>query len=338
MADNPKEAGATAKPAAAPATGTNASPAKAPTTLGAAQAAPAAPVKQATAPAAPEKAAIAEKAKTSEKAGAAPISSAQSTAAQSKPAPAAPRTTGVKAGSAKTRVKPARATALGASSRKTGQSKISRSKAAVNTTAAGKARAIAKPASNRISAVKAQTETAAKAAPTKPAVTRPETKTVPETQPSIIELKEKIMATKNTTTDYTDTVSAAVADIQDRQKAAYEKGNEMLAEMTDFAKGTTEAVVESSKIVASAMQDLGRSYAEEARNAYEQATADLKEIAAVKSPTELFQLQGKILRRNFDAVVATTSKNAETVMKVSNDAFAPISARLNVAAEKFSKA
>ena len=97
-------------------------------------------------------------------------------------------------------------------------------------------------------------------------------------------------------------------------------------------------MVESGKIFSTGMQELARTYVEDAKSAYEQMTADLKEMAAIKSPTELLQLQGKIMRRNFDAVVASTSKNTEKMMKLSNDAFAPISARLNVAAEKMTKA
>ena len=61
-------------------------------------------------------------------------------------------------------------------------------------------------------------------------------------------------------------------------------------------------------------------------------------MAAIKSPTEFFQLQGEIARRNFDAMVATTSKNAEMMMKLANEAFAPISTRASVATEKLSKA
>jgi phasin family protein len=61
-------------------------------------------------------------------------------------------------------------------------------------------------------------------------------------------------------------------------------------------------------------------------------------MAAVKSPTELFQLQGKIMRRNFDAMVAATSKSTETGMKLANDAIAPLSARVNLTVETLSKA
>jgi len=96
-------------------------------------------------------------------------------------------------------------------------------------------------------------------------------------------------------------------------------------------------VVESGKIFAAGAQDLGKTYVEEAKSAYETLTGDLKEIAAIKSPTELFQLQGKILRRNFDALVATSSKNTEAAMKLANDAFAPLTGRVNLAAEKLAK-
>ena len=56
--------------------------------------------------------------------------------------------------------------------------------------------------------------------------------------------------------------------------------------------------------------------------------------AAVEAPTELFQLQGEIARRNFDAVVAYGSKRTEAWVKLYNDAFAPISNRVSVAVEK----
>ncbi len=183
-----------------------------------------------------------------------------------------------------------------------------------------------------------------KAASKKPAAKKSVAKPAPKaaakkTKPTVTELKEKIMATK--TTDYTaivtDTMSDAMKEMQDKAQAAYDKSTEAMTEMTDFAKGNVEAVVESGKVLAEGVQTMGKTYADEAKSAYETATADLKEMAAIKSPTELFQLQGKILRRNFDAMVAMTSKNTDATMKLANDAMAPISGRVNVAAEKLSK-
>lgn len=147
------------------------------------------------------------------------------------------------------------------------------------------------------------------------------------------------MATaKTSTTDFTQPINDALGEFQTRARAAYEKGSEALTEASEFTKGNVEALVESGKILAGGAQNLGKTYVEEAKGAYETMTADLKELAAVKSPTELFQLQGKIARRNFDALVASSSKNTEALIKLANEAFAPLSGRVNVAAEKLTRA
>jgi phasin family protein len=77
---------------------------------------------------------------------------------------------------------------------------------------------------------------------------------------------------------------------------------------------------------------------ETGKTVIETVTEDAKKIAAIKSPTELMQLQGEIVRRNFDALVSFGSKRTEAWVKLTNDAFAPISNRVSVAAEKISKA
>ncbi|BBC72075.1 hypothetical protein AEB_P1207 [Altererythrobacter sp. B11] len=178
------------------------------------------------------------------------------------------------------------------------------------------------------------------APPVKPDAVKTETpEPTRSDEPTVSELKDKIMATapnmtpNMTTPDY----SSMLSEMQSKAKEAYEKSSEAMGEASEFAKGNVEALVESSKIFAGGMQDMSKTVVEEAKAAYETMTADMKEMAAVKSPTELFQLQGKIMRRNFDALVATSSKNTEAMMKLANDAFAPLSGRMNMAAEKMSK-
>ena len=46
----------------------------------------------------------------------------------------------------------------------------------------------------------------------------------------------------------------------------------------------------------------------------------------------------EIARRNFDAMVSTASKNTEAMLKLVNEAFAPMSNRMSLAAEKVGKA
>lgn len=154
---------------------------------------------------------------------------------------------------------------------------------------------------------------------------------------SVTQLKEKIMATAKKT-DYVETAKNAAAKVQEQLKSAYEKSSEYASEAVEFSKGNVEAVVESGKILAAGLQDMGKEMVEETKTAYATAQDDMKKVTAVKSPTEFFQLQGELARRNFDAMVSTTSKNTEAMMKLANDAFAPISSRVSLAVEKVSKA
>ena len=194
-----------------------------------------------------------------------------------------------------------------------------------------KAPAKKKAAAKKVSAKKAATKKTAKKAPAK--------RTAAVKKITNSPAKETIMTKAQTkAADYTAQVKEGLADLQTRAKSVYEKGTEYAAEMGEFTKGNVEAVVESGKILASGMQDMGKTYVEDAKGAVETMTADVKEVAAVRSPTEFVQLQGKFASRNFDATVAAVSKNTEAWVKLANEAFAPISSRMSLAAEKIRKA
>lgn len=211
--------------------------------------------------------------------------------------------------------------------------KVAAKKVAVAKTAAPKSATAKKVASKKVAAPKLAVKRAAKAPVSK-------TKTaIANTKTSVSNMKDKIMATTKTqTTDFTARVKDVVADAQGRAKTAYAKGSEYFGDYSAFNKGNLEAVVESGKILAGGIQDMGRTYVAEAKTAFATITADVKEVAAVKSPTELFQLQGKMMRRNLDNVMSYTSKNTETMVKLANDAFAPLSSRISLAVEKVRKA
>jgi len=140
------------------------------------------------------------------------------------------------------------------------------------------------------------------------------------------------------TTDYTALMTEGLAELQARAKSAYEQGAEYAAEMRELTKGNFDAFVESGRIFSAALQDLTKTAAEESKAAVETLTADAREIAAVKSPTELVQIQGKIASRNFDAAVAQLSKATEAWVKLANDVAAPLSSRVSLAMDKARKA
>jgi phasin family protein len=205
---------------------------------------------------------------------------------------------------------------------------------AASAPAAARAAGISKPATKKPVPTSSGTICRPRRAPAPKAKPAPAVTEVP----TLSELKDKIMATAKTTTDFTKPFADAIGDIQTKAKAAYDKSAELAAEATEFAKGNVEALVESGKVYAAGVQDLSKGYVEEAKSAYETLTADVKELAAVKSPLELFQLQSKLARRNFDAWVAYGSKNADAVIKLASESFAPISGRISLAVEKIAKA
>lgn len=146
------------------------------------------------------------------------------------------------------------------------------------------------------------------------------------------------MATKTKTPEFAASIQESLKDASEKAKAALEKSQAAFGDAGEFAKGNLEAVVESSKILANGMKSMSEAYVAETRSAYETMTADFKELAAVKSPTEFLELQSKLMRKNFDAAVATGSKKSEAMLKLAGEAFQPLSTRLSLAMEKFKRA
>ena len=208
-------------------------------------------------------------------------------------------------------------------------------KAAAAKPVAAKAAAAPKKAAVKKIAKKAAAKTVAAKKSVKAAAPKKVAKAVKPTS----SFKDNIM-TKTTIVaeDFTAKVKDALTDAQDRAKLAFEKSQALAGEATEFTKGNVEAMVASGKILAAGVQDLGKEYVAEAKTALEVVQADMKDFAAVKSPTDFFKLQGEILRRNFDAAVASGSKNSEKVVKIAGDAFAPIQDRVAKAMEMVKKA
>ncbi len=196
-------------------------------------------------------------------------------------------------------------------------------------TAATKAAAKKTPAAKKPAAKKAPATAAKKAAK----------KAAPKTTSSnpVSKLKDTIMATAKKT-DVTSQAKELAADVQARAKTVYSKAGELAAGAGEFNKANLDAVVESGKIFFDGAQTLVRENVETGKTVVNIVTEDAKKVAAIKSPTELVQLQGEIARRNFDAVVSYGSQRTEAWFKLYNEAFAPISNRVSVAAEKISKA
>jgi phasin family protein len=104
-----------------------------------------------------------------------------------------------------------------------------------------------------------------------------------------------------------------------------------------LAKGNVDAFFASAAVFAQGTEQLGRAWFALQQGAAEQAAAATRSLFAAKTLREVVDLQSTYSKTAFDGFVAESSKLSELGLKVTNDAVAPIAARVNVAVEKLSK-
>ncbi len=85
------------------------------------------------------------------------------------------------------------------------------------------------------------------------------------------------------------------------------------------------------------MQDLSQTFAAAARASLDETISTFKAMSGVKSVKEAMDLQAKLVRSAMEKAVAQTGQVTDSSMKLSEQALAPISARLSLAAEKFGR-
>ena len=146
--------------------------------------------------------------------------------------------------------------------------------------------------------------------------------------------KEAADRAAETTRAAADQFQAVIGDVNERAKASMERSQRMIDEMNDFARGNVEAIVASSKVAARGIETLSQEAAEYSRRSFEEASTVLRSFAEVKSPTDLFRMQGEYARTAFDSMVAESSRISETVLKLAGEVAEPITSRYSVAAER----
>jgi phasin family protein len=109
-------------------------------------------------------------------------------------------------------------------------------------------------------------------------------------------------------------------------------------DFVSFGKANFEAATESGRILAAGVQDLTKHFVSTATVSYEDAIATAKALGAAKSVKEAIALQGAHAQASISKVVSETKKLAEESVKLTEQAMAPLTARMAVAVETFAKA
>ena len=104
-----------------------------------------------------------------------------------------------------------------------------------------------------------------------------------------------------------------------------------------FQKDNWEAFVAASQIAAKGAETISKAWAAFTQETMESAASTAKALIGAKTLREAVDLQQDFAKTNFDKFVAESSKLSEISVKLANEAFEPITARVNVAVEKMLK-
>lgn len=140
--------------------------------------------------------------------------------------------------------------------------------------------------------------------------------------------------TRKYTEEAKERFQSAFSEMSEKAKTGVEKSTKALEELGELAKGNVEALVESGRIASKGIESLGQDAAEFGRLNFEKASAAMKSIATVKSPTEFFQMQSELLTGAFDSFAKETAKQSEALLKLAGEVAQPISTRVSIVTEK----
>ena len=144
---------------------------------------------------------------------------------------------------------------------------------------------------------------------------------------------QTVAAMKDSVSKATSTVEAS----QVQMKEGITKTMKTAEEVVAFSQGNMEALIKSSQIWSTGLQDISKQMASSMQASYEEAMSAFKALTSVKSLKEAVDLQVGLARSAVEKSVTESSKYTDASFKLAEQAMAPLSSRVTLAVEKFSK-
>jgi phasin family protein len=144
---------------------------------------------------------------------------------------------------------------------------------------------------------------------------------------------QTVAAMKDGMTKASSTVEAGQAQFKEGMTKTMKTAEEVVA----FSQGNMEALIKSGQIWSTGLQDLSKQMASSMQASYEEAMSAFKAMTSVKSLKEAVDLQVGLARSAVEKSVSESSKYTDASFKLAEQAIAPLSSRMTLAVEKFSK-
>ncbi len=140
---------------------------------------------------------------------------------------------------------------------------------------------------------------------------------------------------KHETATATTTLTAGVEQVQSKVKQGVESAMKTAEQFAHFHQGNIEAMMKSGQIWTAGLQDLSKHVASNAKASFEETISTFRAMTGVKSLKEAFELQSSFAKASMEKAMAESTKLTETGLKLAEQAYAPITARVNAAVEVF---
>lgn len=139
--------------------------------------------------------------------------------------------------------------------------------------------------------------------------------------------------TKAASNGYNQAAATASKQVAQASKA----GIDGYGDINAMGRENIDAVVKSGAVMVKGMETLGQEIMAFAKASIEGNIAAANAVFGARSVNEAVDLQTQFARKSFDQAVAESAKLTEMSIKVTNEAAAPIQARVNLAVDQVMK-
>ena len=130
--------------------------------------------------------------------------------------------------------------------------------------------------------------------------------------------------------------AAAMGGTQAQGKTGMEQAMKHAEQILAFSQGNVEAMMKSSQIWASGLQDLSRQITATAQASFHDNVSMLRSLTAIRTLQDAVALQTTAARTAMEKAMAESTRLTETSMKLAEQANAPLTARVGAAMEMVS--
>ncbi len=139
---------------------------------------------------------------------------------------------------------------------------------------------------------------------------------------------------------FTSGLSEATAGLEKTQtqmKEQVEKAMKKAEELTAFGQGTVEAMMKSSQIWSTGVQDLGKQVVATAQTQMNETVSTFRTMTGLRSLKDVMDLQANFARASMEKAMSETSRLTDASFKLAEEAWAPLTSRVSLAVETLTK-